>query len=629
MSTADNSEPTTPEGGPTDEVANEAVTGGGAEHTTTPDAAEAAHTDARVEAADASATDVDAPVVDEPRADGADAAATEAIVASADESLAAAGAAAAVSADDATTVAADTVTADAVAADAAAITADEAPTEVVPDDATVALPAATDAPTQPFTDIFAPGAAATGVAASTAADAPEAAPQAQWAPAEKQDRKRRRWPWIAIPAAGVVAGLAITSTVLIAPNVSAAGVPIGGLTREAAANAIAEKLADTTLELTTDKGSAKLTAAQLGATIDANALADKAHKDFPLWNVTAWDSERLDGLIALDDAKATEALKAALPEAYVNPTEATVAFKDGTYAVTPSATGQGVEIDSVRTALQNALGEGKTTATLATKATVIDPILTTEEATAAATKLNGAIKNAGFYVGEENLVPLDAATVSSWIDFTIGDDGSVDMTVDEGAIAKVVPTLAEKVNRDAVNGTAIVDRAGGVIEEGEPSQTGRKLGDTTGIAAAFAKQIAEGKGVYELPVEVTEPTVTGIEKWIDINLSNQTVTAYENGKAVLNVAVSTGTTGWETHTGEFRTNSRIYEQDMGCVDGYEWCTRDVPYVMFFNGDEGFHGTYWHNEFGRPMSHGCVNMTITDAEWLFYWAPIGTEVSVHY
>ncbi len=55
---------------------------------------------------------------------------------------------------------------------------------------------------------------------------------------------------------------------------------------------------------------------------------------------------------------------------------------------------------------------------------------------------------------------------------------------------------------------------------------------------------------------------------------------------------------------------------------------NVPYVMYFYKDYGLHGTYWHNNFGHPMSHGCVNFRTEDAGWLYNWASVGTPVSVH-
>jgi lipoprotein-anchoring transpeptidase ErfK/SrfK len=55
---------------------------------------------------------------------------------------------------------------------------------------------------------------------------------------------------------------------------------------------------------------------------------------------------------------------------------------------------------------------------------------------------------------------------------------------------------------------------------------------------------------------------------------------------------------------------------------------DVPYTMYFYKDYGIHGTYWHNNFGTPMSHGCVNMVTAEAGWLYNWSHLGIVVVVH-
>jgi len=55
----------------------------------------------------------------------------------------------------------------------------------------------------------------------------------------------------------------------------------------------------------------------------------------------------------------------------------------------------------------------------------------------------------------------------------------------------------------------------------------------------------------------------------------------------------------------------------------------VPYVMYFYRDYALHGTFWHSNFGTPMSHGCVNLKTSDAEWIYYWASVGTLVNVHH
>jgi lipoprotein-anchoring transpeptidase ErfK/SrfK len=115
-------------------------------------------------------------------------------------------------------------------------------------------------------------------------------------------------------------------------------------------------------------------------------------------------------------------------------------------------------------------------------------------------------------------------------------------------------------------------------------------------------------------------------RWIDVNLSQQMVYAYEGDVVVNSFVVSTGVAGTPTVTGRYKIYVKNRMQDMS---GPGYYLHDVPYVMFFYGDYGLHGTYWHNNFGVPMSRGCVNLTIDDAAWLFGWASVGTVVEVHY
>jgi lipoprotein-anchoring transpeptidase ErfK/SrfK len=119
------------------------------------------------------------------------------------------------------------------------------------------------------------------------------------------------------------------------------------------------------------------------------------------------------------------------------------------------------------------------------------------------------------------------------------------------------------------------------------------------------------------------------EKWIDVNLTTQTLVAYEGIKPVFQSLVSSGTAKNPTVTGQFRIWLRFASQDMnGYRLGYDYFLQDVPYVQYFFEDYALHGTFWHNNFGTPMSHGCVNLPTPAAEWLFNWASNGTLVNVH-
>jgi len=128
------------------------------------------------------------------------------------------------------------------------------------------------------------------------------------------------------------------------------------------------------------------------------------------------------------------------------------------------------------------------------------------------------------------------------------------------------------------------------------------------------------------PTSKPNPPVGNGERWIEVNLSEQRVYAWEGDVLANSFIVSTGTWQTPTVTGTFKIWNKTRIQAMS---GPGYYLPNVPFVMYFYEDYGFHGTYWHNNFGTPMSHGCVNLTIPDSEWLYNWASYGTVVQVHY
>jgi len=113
-------------------------------------------------------------------------------------------------------------------------------------------------------------------------------------------------------------------------------------------------------------------------------------------------------------------------------------------------------------------------------------------------------------------------------------------------------------------------------------------------------------------------------KQIVVILHEQRVYAYQNGQLVRNVLVSTGLPGTPTVTGTYHIYVKYTAQLMVGPDYY---LPNVPWVMYFYEGYSFHGTYWHHNWGHPMSHGCVNMPTDEALWLYDWAPVGTQVTV--
>lgn len=129
-----------------------------------------------------------------------------------------------------------------------------------------------------------------------------------------------------------------------------------------------------------------------------------------------------------------------------------------------------------------------------------------------------------------------------------------------------------------------------------------------------------------LPYSSPIPPVVEGDRWIDVDLSAQRLYAYQGNTLIASFIVSTGTAQHPTVTGRYHIYLKLLYTDMA---GPGYYLPDVPYTMYFYKGYAIHGTYWHNNFGVPMSHGCVNMRIDDAAWLYSWAPLGTLVNVHY
>jgi len=123
------------------------------------------------------------------------------------------------------------------------------------------------------------------------------------------------------------------------------------------------------------------------------------------------------------------------------------------------------------------------------------------------------------------------------------------------------------------------------------------------------------------------------ERWVGVNLSEQTAVAYEGDKPVYALLVATGLPGTPTVQGVFRTWWRLRSRKMS---GGQFGTplyynlEEVPWTCYFSGGYALHGAYWHDAFGRPRSHGCVNMSLYDSWWVFQWsAPDGDKAPAVY
>jgi hypothetical protein len=174
-------------------------------------------------------------------------------------------------------------------------------------------------------------------------------------------------------------------------------------------------------------------------------------------------------------------------------------------------------------------------------------------------------------------------------------------------------------------------------------ETGQFLNPFIDIIQVYATQNADGadwnmigpdQWVEARKVAMVTPNITPPERvttgrWIDVDLVEQTLTVYDNNQLVFATVIATGLEPFWTRPGLFQIYQKKETETMRNNDPTDYYYLDnVPWTMYFDKARALHGAYWRTRFGYPQSHGCVNLSVGDAHWLFNWAHEGDYVYVH-
>ncbi len=233
--------------------------------------------------------------------------------------------------------------------------------------------------------------------------------------------------------------------------------------------------------------------------------------------------------------------------------------------------------------------------------------------------INGFTSEEWLSLGQELLVPQALAPAARPIDPVTGLQPAPPETgMQPGGIRPDVHTvqtgesLSDIAERHGVNPGALARLND--LENSSTLEPGRVLR----IPTESALELLEGMG--QRLDRALYPTFT--ERWVEVDLNEQLAIAYEGARPVKVFVISSGFGDNPTITGTFRIWVKIAMQDMrggSRAAGDSYHVTEVKNVQYFYEDYAFHGTYWHSNFGTPMSRGCINMTEEDAEWLFSWA----------
>ena len=224
-----------------------------------------------------------------------------------------------------------------------------------------------------------------------------------------------------------------------------------------------------------------------------------------------------------------------------------------------------------------------------------------------------------FALSGENLFALDEQDQSLDLDLSL--DASDPVAVDQLSAAQL-PESSPALSPELA-----------ALGPTDPTTTAAELAapvptdpTATASAAGWPRTTAE----TTLAPRSSNPASSG--HWVDVNISKQKVTAYNGSTPIKTVWTSTGTRRHPTVVGTFRVWIKLRSTTMSGGSyraGDHYRLAGVPYVMFFYRGYALHGTYWHRNFGRTMSPGCVNLTIADSAWFYNFGFVGMPVRTHY
>jgi lipoprotein-anchoring transpeptidase ErfK/SrfK len=142
-------------------------------------------------------------------------------------------------------------------------------------------------------------------------------------------------------------------------------------------------------------------------------------------------------------------------------------------------------------------------------------------------------------------------------------------------------------------------------------------------------QWLEGRKVARVIPNTTAPAGITTNRWIDVDLAEQTLAVYENGRLLFATVIASGLEPYWTRPGTFQIYMKKETETMRNNDPSDFYYLDnVPWTMYFDGARALHGAYWRTRFGYPQSHGCVNLSVGDSHWIFNWAVEGDWVYIH-
>lgn len=441
------------------------------------------------------------------------------------------------------------------------------------------------------------------------------------------------------------------------PGTTVAGMPVAGMTREQVISAVNGRADATTVTLSVDGATSEASLNEAGITVEADETADTAMEgstSLPAFVRAIFSARDVEPVVTVSEesikkfaATVNSTLTSEMKDAAV------VVAQDGaSFTVTPAQNGNGVSTEDVASAVKQA-GTTLTSVTQDLSVRQMEPSITTENAQAVAEKANALLETSIEISDGIDTFPAKRSDKVKWIEFLPKDDGSLDNpSISAVKVADWVNALAAKTDVKPENRVDNVDSAGNVLTVAREGKKGLKTNNTEQITKDVVAAMTDGKAYEGLfhyddvePGSETKQVAEGTEnlvyqaaegeKWVDVSLTDDTVTAYVGGKVAGGpFYMVPGAPATPTVVGTFHVYLKYDVQTMRGenADGTKYETEGVPWVTYFSGGYAMHGAPWRSSFGWSGyggSHGCVNMPVDAAKFIYDWTDMGDTVVVHY
>lgn len=429
------------------------------------------------------------------------------------------------------------------------------------------------------------------------------------------------------------------------PGATLGSVPVYGWNKDKLLTFVNQAMEENVINITVDDTTVTATPAELGVRVNAAASIAPLIDHDPWWPLAlAHRHGDLQGELDRDVFHSWVANK--FPHQITEPINAQLRFDEDSqkYVVDRAVSGVGISRQDEQRLLDSILANPVVTDVTFTTGP-IEADITDAEAGATRDYLNARLALDISVTGNGQtytLTPADIASLAT-ISTTVADT-SVASFDEESVVEFLMTSVAPSLDADAVPEVVFAASEGTVLLIEQKGRVGTAFADLETLALAIVTSLREctnltleptfKEGVletivttYTLPQAVVGDVPQG--HWVDVDLPHQRVTLMDGATPVQAFLMSSGAPQHPTPTGIYAVYHKVESQTVaGCVDSDCYSYPDVRWCTWFFDDFGFHTAYWHEDFGKAVSHGCINLREVDAKAVYDWLVEGDKVVIY-